>query len=402
MVNNIVKKEILQAVENQLAENNPECTKQTLDRLMSEGVDEDKAKEMIAVVLLGEMYDMLSLEEGYNEERYCKKLKELKGEEPVELINYEGMTVQEIIKKIEYHIDVFPIDGLQELVRRKDESTPILLDVLKRTVENADKYLEDDRVDYVYAIFLLAQFQVEEAFSLYIQLIKILQNHEDISDEYFFEEQSVILASLSVNKPDLLKSIIKQNDIEDEIKILALEALTNLALNEFITREEVLEFFKTLLNNEVYQNNKEIITNIVSYSNDLYPVEIMEDIRKVYERNLVNDRFIDIEFLEDTLSLKKEDALNKFKGYGQYYLIDDAIIELNTIFDFNMFSVDNPIDNLFSNYDFEEDNYDEDDDDYEYKPIINEPIVKGFKTGRNDPCPCGSGKKYKKCCGKNS
>lgn len=27
-------------------------------------------------------------------------------------------------------------------------------------------------------------------------------------------------------------------------------------------------------------------------------------------------------------------------------------------------------------------------------------IVKGEKIGRNDPCPCGSGKKYKKCCGK--
>ena len=26
-------------------------------------------------------------------------------------------------------------------------------------------------------------------------------------------------------------------------------------------------------------------------------------------------------------------------------------------------------------------------------------IVKGEKIGRNDPCPCGSGKKYKKCCG---
>jgi preprotein translocase subunit SecA len=23
------------------------------------------------------------------------------------------------------------------------------------------------------------------------------------------------------------------------------------------------------------------------------------------------------------------------------------------------------------------------------------------KPGRNDPCPCGSGKKYKKCCGMN-
>jgi preprotein translocase subunit SecA len=24
----------------------------------------------------------------------------------------------------------------------------------------------------------------------------------------------------------------------------------------------------------------------------------------------------------------------------------------------------------------------------------------GEKIGRNDPCPCGSGKKYKKCCGR--
>jgi uncharacterized protein YecA (UPF0149 family) len=25
-------------------------------------------------------------------------------------------------------------------------------------------------------------------------------------------------------------------------------------------------------------------------------------------------------------------------------------------------------------------------------------VIKGEKIGRNDPCPCGSGKKYKKCC----
>lgn len=28
-------------------------------------------------------------------------------------------------------------------------------------------------------------------------------------------------------------------------------------------------------------------------------------------------------------------------------------------------------------------------------------VVREDKVGRNDPCPCGSGKKYKKCCGKN-
>ena len=27
-------------------------------------------------------------------------------------------------------------------------------------------------------------------------------------------------------------------------------------------------------------------------------------------------------------------------------------------------------------------------------------VVKDDKIGRNEPCPCGSGKKFKKCCGK--
>ena len=37
------------------------------------------------------------------------------------------------------------------------------------------------------------------------------------------------------------------------------------------------------------------------------------------------------------------------------------------------------------------------------EPVKKKPVVhkKGEKVGRNDPCPCGSGKKYKKCCGRN-
>lgn len=35
-------------------------------------------------------------------------------------------------------------------------------------------------------------------------------------------------------------------------------------------------------------------------------------------------------------------------------------------------------------------------------PAKLEPVKKEVKVGRNDPCPCGSGKKYKKCCGANA
>ena len=34
--------------------------------------------------------------------------------------------------------------------------------------------------------------------------------------------------------------------------------------------------------------------------------------------------------------------------------------------------------------------------------VKKKPVTKdGKKVGRNDPCPCGSGKKYKNCCGKD-
>ena len=40
--------------------------------------------------------------------------------------------------------------------------------------------------------------------------------------------------------------------------------------------------------------------------------------------------------------------------------------------------------------------------DFEVKKMFSETVKHSFqvktKTGRNDSCPCGSGKKYKKCC----
>ena len=36
-------------------------------------------------------------------------------------------------------------------------------------------------------------------------------------------------------------------------------------------------------------------------------------------------------------------------------------------------------------------------DNQQERPV-KQPIVNGDKVGRNDPCPCGSGKKYKQCC----
>lgn len=41
-----------------------------------------------------------------------------------------------------------------------------------------------------------------------------------------------------------------------------------------------------------------------------------------------------------------------------------------------------------------------DDDEPQLPPPVEPIRSDSGAPGRNDPCPCGSGKKYKKCCGK--
>jgi SWIM/SEC-C metal-binding protein len=46
---------------------------------------------------------------------------------------------------------------------------------------------------------------------------------------------------------------------------------------------------------------------------------------------------------------------------------------------------------------------DKPEDISDLEKLLNPPqVAKSEKIGRNDPCPCGSGRKYKKCCGANN
>lgn len=77
MVNEHLKSNILEIVENQLKNNDPKCTKDTFERLISEGVSEKEAKEMIGAIVVEEIYDVMKQKEPFNEERYCNKLSKL-------------------------------------------------------------------------------------------------------------------------------------------------------------------------------------------------------------------------------------------------------------------------------------------------------------------------------------
>ncbi len=67
----------LEVVDNQLRDNDPPETKETLNRLMAEGHSEEEAKELIAQVVVVEAYDIMKTKTTFNRERFVRNLKAL-------------------------------------------------------------------------------------------------------------------------------------------------------------------------------------------------------------------------------------------------------------------------------------------------------------------------------------
>jgi SOS response regulatory protein OraA/RecX len=73
----ILNQAILEVVENQLRADNPPETRKTFERLLKEGFDEQEAKQLIASVVAGEVFDVLKQQQPYDHERFVKALNQL-------------------------------------------------------------------------------------------------------------------------------------------------------------------------------------------------------------------------------------------------------------------------------------------------------------------------------------
>jgi hypothetical protein len=289
--------------------------------------------------------------------------------------------MQEIIQSIEYNYGTFPEGALQEIIRRKEEAVPVLLGILKKVLENPREYGEDqDYFGNIYAAYLLAQFRAIEAYPVLIEILKLPKELSyGLFGDTVCEAGSRILASICGGEVQPIKDLIINGEIEEYIRVAAVMALSILALQGVLPREDVMEYYRTLLTGGLADENGHVMAEVISSCNNLYPEELMDEIRAAYQKGLVDDMCINLEFVEETLASRKEWVLEEYKLDPHHQYINDTIEELQwwTCFQDDSFLEEDLVSNTH-----------------------NQPIVKDFKTGRNDPCPCGSDKKYKKCCGK--
>ena len=75
-----LKAALMEVVDNQIRDNDPPETKQTLNRLMREGISKEDARIYIGQAVCVEIWDIMSNNKEFDRERYLRNLKNLPNE----------------------------------------------------------------------------------------------------------------------------------------------------------------------------------------------------------------------------------------------------------------------------------------------------------------------------------
>ena len=387
MANEILKSQILQVVDNQMNLDEPKFVNPTFRRLVGEGHTRQEAKEMIGGALIAEMYTVLKENTPFDEKRYEEKLNGLgKGlvQDGEAILDETEYTIKELIDLISYNTGTFPKEVLREIIHEKEQAIPFLLDILRDTKDNPEKYIEDpDYFAHIYASYLLAQFRVNEAYPLLIDLMSLPEDQAyDLFGDSMLEAGSRMLASVCAGDTSLIKGLVENEDADEYMRSQAIEALTILAVQGVVDHNAVVDYYRKLLQENSIRKDSLLLAFLAIACCDMYAKELYEDLKKCFEDGLVDQTVIDAKDLEETFRRERHDVLEESRNETHLQFIEDTIAELEH----------------WSCFEDDEQNFRE-----VKKNLENlQTIIKAEKVGRNDPCPCGSGKKYKKCCGKQA
>lgn len=300
------------------------------------------------------------------------------------------MVMEQLLQTIRYNDGKFLRDELQRIIEQKEEAIPYLLQIMNDLKEDYTKVIDrSNRIDFIYAYYLLAQFQVKELFPI---IIDILSMPSEISDEIFGDDITEnigrILATVYNGEINSLMRLIENTEANEYARGQALKALVVLVYNGELTRDFVMGYFKQLMNGKLSDTNYYLNAEIAYCCNDLYPEEVYEDIQRLHEEQVIEAFVIRMADIDKTLKKTKEEILQEKQKDYKFQFVTDAIEELQgwACFHQGQFI---PSVNSFT----------EIDRSAAYGEPKRNQAVKIEKIGRNDPCTCGSGKKYKKCCG---
>jgi Protein of unknown function (DUF1186)/SEC-C motif len=196
-----------------------------------------------------------------------------------------------------------------------------------------------------------------------------------------------IFASVYDGNPVPLHGLIENDEANEYVRDAAINAMVVLEHTAQMPRAEVIEYFRSLFHGRLKRTPSFAWDGLVCAVAYLPAPELLTEVRQAYAEDLIGESIADLEVVERDMAAPKPWRRDR------RHLITDAVAEMERWACFHpgdsgpteppeaQVPASPPPPPVPAEY-------------VPAKPLIREP-----KIGRNDPCPCGSGKKYKKCCG---
>ncbi|WP_175438477.1 DUF1186 domain-containing protein [Fusibacter sp. 3D3] len=323
----------------------------------------------------------------------AKKKKELEDyiELEKELALGEDTTVSNVIDQLRRKTKAVPLSYLKFIENNKKVALPLILEEMASYIKAPDHYALNNGLLALYLPFILAQWEEKGSSRDLIDLVACSEESIDLRiGDAITEEYPVVLYRCFDGDLSYLKSVIGREHVGTFSKLAYLRALSVYYIENLNDIEGLKVYLQNLLNDQ-----PELATRISS----IVLMHKREALLSVGKRSVesefydptVNGNWSDYQVnfhnasRDETVEYKK--SFNAIETLNKWRLISDekpVVPEYGILYQklFNAREKRTPNSIKKTNLQYH-----------------HEPIITGKKIGRNDPCPCGSGKKYKKCCG---
>jgi Protein of unknown function (DUF1186)/SEC-C motif len=265
-----------------------------------------------------------------------------------------------------------------------------LLEALERGIADPIGASKEDASTFSYALYLLAKWREPRAFSYVLRWLSLPEEEPfDIAGDIVTQDGARILAAVCDGNLEPIKALILNRQADEYGRSAGVTALALLAAWAEVPRAQVIDCLLWLAREGLEREPSAVWDSLAADSADIEALELFPELRRAYDDGLIDPLSVGRSELEAVQAMPRGETVQKTRD--RHPPIDD-IAAATAWWDRRSRNEDH------------DDDLPEDDDDGnslggEYVEI-NEPYRAPAKVGRNEPCPCGSGKKYKKCCGR--
>jgi len=314
-----------------------------------------------------------------------------------------ALDLDALIRELDAGMDRLPEEALRACQQHCEVVTRRLIEVLQEAVRLGREGTVREGNAHFFALFLLTEFEAKEALPTILELYALREPVLDgILGGAVTEVSRRVLAVLAGDQPDLIESLVPNQQLDDYVRWEAAATLCQLVRDERISRADGLSRLVRQLRSAVEAKDTWGVTIAICELEHLNPLEVQDEIKAAFDRKLVDESIIDWSCITKYALHPEQPGTCPGLANWRPGRITDTVEELQKWHCFSDaarqdFSAPleqaSPLENPDFGDDFQVlDTVERGNSDS--STIRNEtPHV-----GRNDPCPCGSGKKYKKCC----